>query len=155
VGDPNAAPRLAEVLRLLGAERAFVVHGAGLDELPLDGSGVLYHASPEGVVRHEIDARQLGLAAAATSRLAGGDPPQNARLVEAVLHGESGARRDVVLLNAAAALLAAGRVENLEGGLELAALTIDAGQATELLAALRAERRTAEVAAASATGAPA
>jgi anthranilate phosphoribosyltransferase len=155
VGDPNAAPRLAEVLRLLGAERAFVVHGAGLDELPLDGSGVLYHASPEGVVRHEIDARQLGLAAAATSRLAGGDPPQNARLVEAVLHGESGARRDVVLLNAAAALLAAGRVENLEGGLELAALTIDAGQATELLEALRAERRTAEAAAAAATGAPA
>ena len=162
VADPAAAPRLAEVLHLLGVERAFVVHGAGLDELPLDGSGVLYHASPEGVVRHEIDARQLGLPPAPTSRLAGGDPVENARLLEAVLRGESGARRDVVLLNAAAGLLAAGRVENLEGGLELGALTIDAGQATELLEALRAERRAADAArsaaarpADSATGAPA
>jgi anthranilate phosphoribosyltransferase len=160
VADPAAAPRLAEVLHLLGVERAFVVHGAGLDELPLDGSGVLYHASPDGVVRHEIDARKLGLPAAPTSRLAGGEPVENARLLEAVLRGESGARRDVVLLNAAAGLLAGGRVENLEGGLELAALTIDAGQATELLEALRAERRAADAAAAArpadtATGAPA
>ena len=61
-----------------------------------------------------------------------------------MLHGESGARRDVVLLNAGAAFLAAGRVEKLEEGLELAALTIDAGLATQLLAGLRAEKRAAE-----------
>ncbi|HET9457420.1 MAG TPA: anthranilate phosphoribosyltransferase [Candidatus Limnocylindrales bacterium] len=156
VGDAAAAPRLAEVLRRLGAERAFVVHGDGLDELPLDGSGVLYHASPDEVVRHEIDARRLGLAAAPTSRLAGGDATDNARLVEAVLHGESGARRDVVALNAAAAFLAAGRVERLEEGLEVAALTIDAGLAAELLERLRAERRAADAARpAEPTGAPA
>ena len=156
VGDPAAAPRLADVLRRLGAERAFVVHGDGLDELPLDGSGVLYHASPDEVVRHEIDARQLGLARAPTSRLAGGDATENARLVEAVLHGESGARRDVVALNAAAAFLAAGRVERLEEGLEVASLTIDAGLAAELLERLRAERRTADAARhAEPTGAPA
>jgi anthranilate phosphoribosyltransferase len=154
VGDPAAAPRLAEVLRLLGTERAFVVHGDGLDELPLDGSGVLYHASPDAVVRHEIDARKLGLAPAATSKLAGGDAGVNARLVEAVLRGESGARRDVVLLNAAAALLVAGRVEGMEEGLEVAALTIDAGLAAELLDGLRAERRAAEAAAQSAATAP-
>ena len=146
VADPTVAPRLADVLRLLAVERAFVVHGDGLDELPLDGSGVLYHASPDEVVRHEIDARKLGLAAAPTSALAGGDPATNARLLEAVLHGESGARRDVVLLNAGAALLAAGRVEQLEGGLELAALTIDAGLASQLLDALRAEKRAADAA---------
>ncbi|HKG56259.1 MAG TPA: anthranilate phosphoribosyltransferase, partial [Candidatus Limnocylindrales bacterium] len=64
VADPSVAPRLAEVLRILGVERGFVVHGNGLDELPLDGSGVLYHASPAEVVRHEIDARKLGLAGA-------------------------------------------------------------------------------------------
>jgi len=156
VGDPAAAPRLADVLRRLGAERAFVVHGDGLDELPLDGSGVLYHASPDEVVRHEIDARRLGLARAPTSRLAGGDATENARLVEAVLHGESGARRDVVALNAAAAFLAAGRVERLEEGLEVASLTIDAGLAAELLERLRAERRTADAARpAEPTGAPA
>jgi anthranilate phosphoribosyltransferase len=144
VGDAAAAPRLAEVLRLLGAERAFVVHGNGLDELPLDGSGVLYHASPDGVVRHEIDARKLGLPAAPTSKLAGGEAAVNARFVEAVLRGESGARRDVVLLNAAAALLVAGRVGQLEEGLEVAALTIDAGLGSELLGQLRDERRAAE-----------
>ena len=152
VGDPVAAPKLAEVLHRLGVERAFVVHGSGLDELPLDGSGVLYHASPEEVIRHQIDARKLGLSGAPTSKLAGGDPADNARLLEAVFHGESGARRDVVLLNAAAALLAAGRVEQLEEGLDVAALTIDAGQVTELLETLRAERRAAEAAA---TGVPA
>jgi anthranilate phosphoribosyltransferase len=146
VGDPVAAPKLAEVLHRLGVERAFVVHGEGLDELPLDGSGVLYHASPDEVVRHEIDARKLGLTPAPTSKLAGGEPADNARLLEAVFHGESGARRDVVLLNAAAALLAAGRVEQMEDGLDLAALTIDAGQVTELLETLRDERRSADAA---------
>jgi len=147
VGDAVAAPRLAEVLLRLGVERAFVVHGAGVDELPLDGSGVLYDVTADGVTRREIDARRLGLAAAPTTALAGGDPDMNARLAEAVLHGESGARRDVVLLNAAAALLAAGRVDGLEEGLEVAALTIDAGQATELLEALRGEKRVADAAA--------
>jgi anthranilate phosphoribosyltransferase len=151
VGDPAAAPRLAEVLRQLGAERAFVVHGNGLDELPLDGSGILYHASPDEVVRHEIDARKLGLTSAPTSKLAGGDAPVNARFVEAVLRGESGARRDVVLLNAAAALLVAGRVGQMEEGLEVAALTIDAGLGMELLERLRDERGTAEAAAAAAS----
>jgi anthranilate phosphoribosyltransferase len=144
VADPAAAPRLAEVLRLLGVERAFVVHGDGLDELPLDGSGVLYHASPDEVVRHAVDAKGLGLPGAPTSALGGGDPTTNARLIEAILHGESGARRDVVLLNAAAALLAAGRVERLEEGLEMAALTIDAGLGTQLLDALRTEKRAAD-----------
>jgi anthranilate phosphoribosyltransferase len=142
--DPAAAPRLAEVLRLLGTERSFVVHGNGIDELPLDGSGVLYHAGPDGVVRHEIDARRLGLPSAPTSALAGGDPATNARLIEAVLGGESGARRDVVVLNAAAGLLAAGRVEQLESGLELAALTIDSGLARQLLDDLRADKRAAD-----------
>jgi anthranilate phosphoribosyltransferase len=148
VADPATAPRIAEVLRILGVETAFVVHGNGLDELPLDGSGVLYHASPAEVVRHEIDARKLGLAAAPTSALAGGDPSTNARLVEAILRGESGARRDVVLLNAAAGLLAAGRVERMEEGLDMAALTIDAGLASQLLDGLRDEKRAADAAAA-------
>ncbi len=143
VGDPAAAPRIAEVLRLLGVERAFVVHGAGVDELPLDGTGVLYDVSPDGVERRAVDARRLGLTGAATSALAGSDPEANARLVEAVLRGEAGARRDVVLLNAGAALLAAGRVPDLEAGIDHAALTIDAGLGAELLEALRKERRSA------------
>jgi anthranilate phosphoribosyltransferase len=146
VGDPVAAPRIAEVLRLLDTERAFVVHGEGLDELPLDGSGVLYDVTPDEVARREIDARALGLSRASTAALAGGDPEANAKLLEAVFRGESGARRDVVLLNAGAALLAAGRTETLESGIELAALTIDAGLASELLERLRAEKRRADAA---------
>src|SRR5436309_347897 len=148
VGDATAAPRLAEVLRLLGTERAFVVHGDGLDELPLDGSGVLYDVTPERVARRELRGADLGLPAASTSELAGGTPEENARLAEAVLAGTRGPKRDVVLLNAGAALLAAGRTETIESGIELAALTIDAGLGSELLQRLRAEKRRAAAAAA-------
>ena len=87
---------------------------------------------------------------AATSKLSGGDAAANARYVEAVLRGEPGARRDVVLLNAGAAFMAAGSVESLEDGLERAALTIDAGLTAELLGRLRAERVAAESAVAAA-----
>jgi anthranilate phosphoribosyltransferase len=140
VGAPSAAPKLAEVLRLLGAERALVVHGDGVDELPLDGSGVLYDVTPAGVTRRQVVAAELGLTAAPISALVGGDPTHNAALVEAVLAGESGPRRDVVLLNAAAAFVAAGRVAGLGDGITLAAETIGSGAATELLARLRAAK---------------
>ena len=140
VGDAAAAPRIAEVLRRLGAERAFVVHGDAVDELPLDGSGVLYDVDPTGVRRRQVVAADLGLQAAPTSELAGGTPDDNARLVEAVLGGERGPRRDVVLLNAAAALVAAGRAADLGEGIALAASTIDAGLASGLIGRLRAAR---------------
>ncbi len=153
VGDPAAAPRLAAVLHELGAERAFVVHGTGVDELPLDGSGVLYDVSPDGVRRSEIDAAAFGLARASTAELAGGTPAENAVLVEAVLDGEPGPRRDVVLLNAAAALLVAGRVDDLWAGIERAAAAIDDGAARALLGRLREERAAAESAAAAAEAA--
>jgi anthranilate phosphoribosyltransferase len=144
VGVAEAAPRVAEVAARLGTERTFVIHGDGVDELPLDDTGVLYHVGPDGVERHEIRATQLGFRRAATSRLKGGTAAENARLVEAVLSGESGVRRDVVLLNAGAAFLVAGAVEQLEDGIEKAALTIDAGLATALLTDLREGRRRAE-----------
>jgi anthranilate phosphoribosyltransferase len=133
-----------------------VIHGDGVDELPLDGSGVAYIVSGDVVERHAIDAAALGFKRAATARLSGGTPDENARMTEAVLRGEPGSRRDVVLLNAAAALLVAGVVEQMEEGIERAALTIDAGLTAELLETLREERRTAEAAAALAvTGAEA
>jgi anthranilate phosphoribosyltransferase len=150
VGAADAAPRVAEVAARLGTERTFVIHGDGVDELPLDDSGVLYHVGPEGIVRHEIRASQLGLTRTATSKLAGGTPAENARMSEAVLHGEPGARRDVVLLNAGAALLVADVVGTLEEGIDRAALTVDAGLALELLLRLREERRAADAARAAA-----
>ena len=161
VGDPRAAGRFAEVVHRLGTERTLVVHGAGVDELPLDGTGVLYEITEAGVEQRFVDAVALGLRATATSKLAGSDPATNARYVEAILRGEPGSRRDVVLLNAGAAFLAAGTVESLEDGLERAALTIDAGLTADLLQRLRDERRVAEAAAPAndvaetSTGAPA
>jgi anthranilate phosphoribosyltransferase len=140
VADAAVARRIAEVAQQLGTERTFVIHGAGIDELPLDDSGVLYQVGPDGIERHEIPASKLGLHVTPTSRLRGGTPDENARTIESVFRGESGAKRDVVLLNAGAAFLVAGEVEQLEGGIEKAALTIDAGLATELLERLRAER---------------
>jgi anthranilate phosphoribosyltransferase len=147
VGDAVAAPRLAEVARRLGTQRTLVVHGAGVDELPLDGSGVVLDVTPDGIDRRTIDAGELaalGLAKAPVAALAGGTPEENAALVEAVLGGEAGPRREVVLLNAAAAFVAAGRVADLAGGVGLAAGVIDDGRATGLLGRLRAERTTAD-----------
>jgi anthranilate phosphoribosyltransferase len=140
MGDATAAPRVAEVAQRLGTERTFVIHGAGIDELPLDDSGVLYHVAPDAIERHDIPASKLGLRVTPTTRLAGGTPEENARTIEAIFRGESGAKREVVLLNAGAAFLVAGEVENLKGGIERAALTIDAGMVTDLLQRLRAER---------------
>jgi anthranilate phosphoribosyltransferase len=141
---------MAEVIRRLGTERTFVIHGDGVDELPLDGSGVAYVVARDTVERHVIDASALGFKRAATAKLSGGDPADNARMTEAVLRGEPGARRDVVLLNAAAALLVGGAVEQMEEGIERAALTVDAGLASELLETLREERRVADAARAAA-----
>ena len=140
MGDAMAAPRIAEVAQRLGTERTFVIHGAGIDELPLDDSGILYHVGPDAIERHDIPASKLGLRVTPTARLAGGTPEENARTIEAIFRGEPGAKRDVVLLNAGAAFLVADDVENLEGGIERAALTIDAGMVTDLLSRLRAER---------------
>jgi anthranilate phosphoribosyltransferase len=144
VGDADAAVRMAEVAARLGTERTFVIHGAGIDELPLDDSGVLYHVGPDGIERHVILASKLGLKVTPTARLSGGTAEENARLVEGVLRGEPSARRDVVLLNAGAALLVAGTVDTLEAGIDRAALTIDAGLAIEVLERLREERRAVE-----------
>ena len=155
VGDPAAASRMADVVLRLGTDRTFVIHGDGVDELPLDGSGVMYVIAGDAVERHTIDAAALGFKRAPTARLSGGSPAENARMTEAVLRGEPGIRRDVVLLNAGAALLVAGVVDAMEEGIERAALTIDAGLAVGLLEALRTERRVFEAGAVTnAEGAP-
>jgi anthranilate phosphoribosyltransferase len=91
-----------------------------------------------------VDPAVHGLRPAKTTALGGAEPAANAALVEGVLRGEPGARRDVVLLNAGAALVASGTVESIDDGIERAALTVDAGLAAELLGALRAERRAAD-----------
>ena len=140
VADPTAAAKVAHVLHRLGTERALVVHGDGVDELPLDGSGVAYDVSHAGVRRRVVDSVALGLASATSADLLGGDAAHNAAIIESVLNGETGPRRDVVLLNAGAALLAAGRARTLRDGIRMAALAIDTGRARALLSRLRQPR---------------
>jgi len=145
IGVAAVAPAYAAVVAALGTERTLVVHGAGVDELPLDGSGVIHDVSPVGVTRSEVDPAALGLAFAPLSALAGGTAAENATILEAILAGsDRGPRRDVVLLNAAAAFVAADRAPDLRTGLALAAATIDDGLATALLARLRAEKGAAD-----------
>lgn len=140
VADPTAAAKVAHVLHRLGAERALVVHGDGIDELPLDGSGVIYDVSPLGVRRRRLDSAALGLRRADSAELRGGDAARNAQIIESVLDGAPGAARDAVLLNAGAALVAAGRARRLREGVRLAAVTIDSGKTQTLLARLREPR---------------
>jgi anthranilate phosphoribosyltransferase len=143
VGDPGAAARIAEVAQLLGTERTIVVHGAGVDELPLDGSGVVHDVGPDGIRRYAVDPTALGLTSASLDALGGAGPAENAALTEAVLGGELGARRDAVRLNAAAGFLAAGRTPDLASGVALATETLESGAPVALLARLRAEREAA------------
>lgn len=140
VADPEAARRVADVLHALGTERAFVVHGQGIDELPLDGTGVLYDVSRAGVERRTVVAAELGMYAVPTATLAGGSPAENAAIIEAVFRGEGGPPRDVVVLNAGAALECAGRAESLEAGVALAGEAIDTGAVSALLERLRSRR---------------
>jgi anthranilate phosphoribosyltransferase len=155
VGDAAAAARIAEVAGVLGTDRTIVVHGAGVDELPLDGTGVAYEVTDGQVEVRPIDPSAAGLGTAPTSSLAGGEAADNARIIESVFDGETGPRRDVVLLNAGAALVVAGVADALEAGVAAATAALDAGRPAELLGRLRAERSAAEAEAGAAAATPA
>jgi anthranilate phosphoribosyltransferase len=136
VPRPELTELLARALGLLGSERAWVVHGAdGLDELSLAGPNRALLVEGRDVREVTIDAAELGLGSAPASALAGGDAQLNSAIALSVLGGESGPARDVVLLNAAAALHVAGRVDELRDGVALAAASIDSGRAAEVVTA--------------------
>jgi anthranilate phosphoribosyltransferase len=146
VADPSAAARIAEVLHVLGTERSIVVHGDGLDELPLDGTGVFYVVTPAGVMRDTIeDTWAFSLRPYPTSALRGGTPAENAAIIEGLFRGPLtfSAAREVVILNAGAGLYVAGVVDAIAYGVDLARETIDEGRVGELLDRLREERRAA------------
>ncbi|MBV8529464.1 MAG: anthranilate phosphoribosyltransferase [Candidatus Dormibacteraeota bacterium] len=134
VADPAMAPLMASVLQRLGHEHALVFSGSGgLDELSLEGPSRCLEVTPEGVSESEIDPAGLGLGTATKDDLRGGDAAENAARVRAVLAGEPGPSRDIVLLNAAAALVAAGASPDLRGGVERASASIDSGAARRVL----------------------
>ena len=137
VPRPELTAFVASCLGRLGVRRAWVVHGAGLDELSLAGASQV-DALEDGVVRRlVVEPEDAGLPRCTPPALAGGDPAHNARIAEGVLGGERGPRRDVVLLNAGAALVVAGRASDLREGAGLAAEAVDAGRAARLLARVK------------------
>jgi anthranilate synthase/phosphoribosyltransferase len=130
---------LAEVLQALGCEHALVVHGYdGIDELSPAGPSICAVATPDGIRVDTVDPRALGLDPCTTDDLHGGDPRTNAEIALRILDGEPGPGRDAVLLNAAAALVAAGRAVSLADGLEHSASAVDSGAARTTLDRLRA-----------------
>jgi anthranilate phosphoribosyltransferase len=138
VSRQEFAEPMARVLGNLGSTRAFVVHGSdGLDEITLSGATQITALDGGGITSYTITPEQFGLRRAPLSALAGGDAPQNADITLAVLEGKRGPHRDVVLLNAAAALIVAGAVGDFMAGIELAASAIDSGAALDKLRRLR------------------
>jgi anthranilate phosphoribosyltransferase len=129
--------KLAEALTMLGLRRALVVHGLdGLDEITITGPTRVAEAR-EGLVRsYEIEPEEFGMTRATLRDISGGDVAENAAIIHAILRGEKSPRRDVVLLNAAAALVAAGRAEHITDAIPLAARSIDSGAAAGKLDAL-------------------
>ncbi|MSO75722.1 MAG: anthranilate phosphoribosyltransferase [Alphaproteobacteria bacterium] len=128
---------LARVLGNLGAERAWVVHGGdGLDELTTTGPSHVAEYYEGRVRRFTVTPADAGLPLGRSQDLKGGDPAENAAALRALLAGQAGAYRDIVLLNSAAALLVAGAVPNLVEGVARARAAIDGGQAAVVLAEL-------------------
>jgi anthranilate phosphoribosyltransferase len=124
---------VAEVLGKLGGERAWVVHGDGLDELTTAGTSVVAELKDGKVATFEVTPEMAGLPRARLDELKGADPLANAARLNALLDGKPGALRDIVLLNAAAALIVAGRAKDLRDGVGLAAQSIDNGAARRAL----------------------
>jgi anthranilate phosphoribosyltransferase len=133
---PEWVRPLAEVLQRLGCERAWVVHGDGLDELTTAGVSTVAALVHGTIETFDLAAADVGLPPSRLEDLKGGDPAHNARLMRALLRGAGGPLRDIVLLNSGAALLVAGRVDQMAEGIELAARAIDSGAAERVLDAL-------------------
>ncbi len=137
VASAGLTEPLARVLAELGTIRAFVVHGAdGLDEISNTGESQISEVH-EGVVRSSrVRPEDFGLPRATIRDLRGGDRGENAQIIRLVLGGEAGPRRDIVLMNVAAALVAGGKARDLKEGVGMASQSIDSGAAASKLAAL-------------------
>jgi anthranilate phosphoribosyltransferase len=134
VADPRMAPVMAEVLRRTGTRHALVFYGHdGLDELTTTTTSTVLDVSRDGVRQLEVDPEALGLAPASREDLLGGDVERNAAIAKRVLAGEGGPARDIVLLNTAAALVAADAAMGMADGMEQAARAIDDGRAATAL----------------------
>src|SRR5215813_8229773 len=137
VYSEDLVEKLALALKMLGLHRALVVHGAdGLDEISISGPTKIGEVRGEWVRVYEVSPDQFGLRKAPLSAITGGDLKANAEIVRRILDGEKSSRRDVVLMNASAALVAAGRADSLGEAMPVAIESIDSGAARKKLDAL-------------------
>jgi anthranilate phosphoribosyltransferase len=137
VYSDDLVEKVAEALSMLGLRRAMVVHGSdGLDEITISGPTRIAEVRDGQVHTYEVTPEEFGINRAPIEVIAGGDAAENARIIQEVLSGKKSACRDVVLLNAAATLVAAGRAARLSEGMPLAVTSIDSGAAAAKLKAL-------------------
>lgn len=136
VADPSRAELVLGTLRQRGAKHVWVVHGNGLDELSTTGPSIVHELIDDTINTFAIDATELGLAPASQDDLTGGGAAENAEVVRNVLSGALGAHRDIVVLNAAAALVVAGNATSIGDAIKLANDSIDNGSAMAALDAL-------------------
>jgi len=134
VYHPQLVSLIAKAAADLGAQRLFVVHGRdGMDEITITDATLVAEVKDGAIREYEITPEQFGLARAPQAALVGGTPEENAVIVREILAGGRGPRRDIVLLNAAAAIAAAGLAADVAGALPLAARSVDSGAAAEKL----------------------
>jgi anthranilate phosphoribosyltransferase len=138
VYDPDLVPVLARALAQLGVERALVVHGSGMDEICIHGETRVAEVRGEDIEQYTLTPEKLGLDAAPVAAVAGGTPTENAADLRGIVTGDhGGAKRDIVLANAGAAVYIAGVADSIREGVEHAREAIGSGRAGEKLAALR------------------
>src|SRR5262245_51703213 len=138
VSSPDLLELMANALHGLGLKHAFVVHGAnGLDEVSIASRSYVVEIRGDEIRQFIMSPEDFGIASAKIDSILGGDASENAKIIESVLNGESGPRRDVVLLNAAPALVAAGAATTWRDGIRLAGESIDSGAAWKKVQELR------------------
>lgn len=136
VYHPGLTFTMAEALRLIGISRAMVVHGNGLDEITTTGETIVAELNNDQIRDYSITCGTFGIASAHVQDLTGGDAGVNAKIIREILGGERGAGRDIVLLNAGAAIYVGGGARDLREGVAHAASSIDSGSALGRLEAL-------------------
>jgi anthranilate phosphoribosyltransferase len=143
VFSADAIDLVAATLAELGVERAFVVHGAGgLDEISLAGETLVAEVHHSNVRRYVVTPEDFGVSRAPLGAVQGGTPAENAAIIRGIFAGEAGPRRDIVVVNAAAALVACGVADNFLEGARLASGALSSGAAGEKLSALAAFTKT-------------
>jgi len=131
VFDPGLTEFIAHVLKKLGSEHSMVVYGDGLDEITTTGKTKISELKDGEISTYELDPESLNIKLTTKEELKGGDKEKNAKILEDILKGEKSPKRDIVLLNSAAALIVTGRAKDFSEGIELAIESIDSGAALE------------------------